>query len=67
MRKEDKELVCAGGIAGAIASRCCVGPVVLVLLGLAGVSTALSIWKVYLAFYNISINFLWNCSSPLSY
>jgi len=45
VKKEDKKLVYSGGIAGFIGSLCCLGPVVLVLLGLTGVSTALSIGK----------------------
>lgn len=57
MRKEDKKLLFAGGIAGAIASLCCIGPIVLVLLGLAGVSTALSIGKFTGLFTTLALIF----------
>lgn len=57
MRKEDKKLLFAGGFAGAIASLCCVGPVVLVLLGLVGVSTALSIGKFTWLFTTLALIF----------
>ena len=57
MKKEDKKLWYAGGIAGAIASLCCLGPVILVLLGLAGVSTALSIGKFTWLFTTLALIF----------
>ena len=57
MKKEDKKLLCAGGIGVVIASLCCVGPVVLVLFGLAGVSTALSIGKFTWLFTTLALIF----------
>lgn len=57
MKKEDKKLLYAGGIAGIIASLCCFGPVVLVLLGLTGVSTALSIGKFTWLFTTLALIF----------
>lgn len=54
MKKDDKNLLYAGAGAGILASLCCVGPVVLVLLGLTGVSTALSIGKYTWLFATIS-------------
>jgi len=57
MKKEDKKLLYIGGIGGGIASLCCVGPVVLVLLGLAGVSTALSIGKFTWLFTTLALIF----------
>jgi len=74
MKKEDKKLLYAGGIAGVIASLCCLGPVILVLFGLAGVSTVLSIGKftglfttLALIFFGVAV-FLFlkkkNCCSP---
>ncbi|MBR9680455.1 MAG: hypothetical protein GOU98_01365 [Candidatus Altiarchaeota archaeon] len=45
INKKDKEMVAVGGLAGLFASLCCLGPVVLVALGLGGVSTALTIGK----------------------
>lgn len=57
MKKEDKKLLYAGGIAGAIASLCCIGPIVLVLFGLAGVSTALSIGKFTWLFTTLALIF----------
>ena len=45
MKKDHKKLLYAGGFGGFIASLCCVGPVILVLLGLTGISTALAIGK----------------------
>ncbi len=57
MKKEDKKLLYAGGIAGAIASLCCLGPIILVLLGLAGVSTALSIGKFTWLFTTLALIF----------
>ncbi|RMF55499.1 hypothetical protein D6745_01850 [Candidatus Woesearchaeota archaeon] len=57
MKKENKKLLFAGGIAGIIASLCCLGPVILVLLGLAGVSTALSIGKFTWLFTTLALIF----------
>jgi hypothetical protein len=57
MKKEDKKLLYAGGIGGAIASLCCLGPVILVLLGLTGVSTALSIGKFTWLFTTLALIF----------
>lgn len=57
MKKDDKKLLYAGGFAGAIASLCCLGPVILVLLGLAGVSTALSIGKFTWLFTTLALVF----------
>lgn len=57
MEKEDKKLLYAGGIAGGIAALCCIGPVIIVLLGLAGVSTALAIGKFTWLFTTIALIF----------
>lgn len=57
MKKEDKKLLFAGGVAGMIASLCCIGPVVLVLFGLAGVSSALSIGKFAWLFTTLALIF----------
>jgi len=57
MKKDNKSLLWAGGVAGFIASLCCLGPVILVLLGLATVSTALSIGKFTWLFTSLAIAF----------
>lgn len=57
MKKEDKKLLYAGGIGGVIASLCCLGPVILVMFGLAGVSTALSIGKFTWLFTTLALIF----------
>ncbi|MCL5072909.1 MAG: mercuric transporter MerT family protein [Actinobacteria bacterium] len=43
MKKTDKEVTGVGIIAAVIASLCCIGPLILLALGLATASTALSI------------------------
>jgi len=55
MKKEDKTLLAAGGMAGIIASLCCLGPIVLVMFGLSGVSFALSIGKYSWFFLSLAI------------
>lgn len=55
MKKEDKKLLYAGGLAGFIGSLCCLGPVILVLFGLSGVSFALSIGKFSWLFTTIAL------------
>jgi hypothetical protein len=55
VKKEDKKLVAVAGVGGVIASLCCLGPVVLVLLGLSGVSTALAIGKFTWLFSSLAI------------
>lgn len=57
MKKEDKKLLYAGGFAGLIGSLCCLGPVILVMFGLAGVSTALSIGKFTWLFTTLALIF----------
>jgi len=57
MKKEDKKLLYAGGIGAFIASLCCLGPVIIVLLGLGSISTALSIGKYSLVFSTIAVLF----------
>ncbi|MBR9675436.1 hypothetical protein GOV05_00315 [Candidatus Woesearchaeota archaeon] len=57
MNKEDKKLLVAGGFAGAIASLCCLGPVILVLFGLGSVSTALTIGKYSWLFTTLALIF----------
>ena len=58
MKENKKKLWYAGGFAGFIASLCCLGPVILVLLGLTGVSTALSIGKFSWIFTTLALIFL---------
>ena len=55
--KDNKPLI-FGIIGGLIASLCCLGPVILVLFGLSGVSFALSIGKYTSVFLSIAIIFL---------
>ena len=55
--KDNKKLLYAGGIAGFIASLCCVGPIILVLLGVGSVSTALSLGKFTWLFTTIALLF----------
>jgi len=43
--KEEKKLLARSSLAGLFGSLCCIGPVVIVLLGLGGVSTALAVGK----------------------
>lgn len=57
MKKEDKKLLYAGGIGGVIASLCCLSPVILVMFGLAAVSTALSIGKFTWLFTTLALIF----------
>jgi len=57
MKKEDKKLVVAGGFAGVLGALCCVGPVVIVLFGLGGVSTALTIGKYTWLFTTLALLF----------
>ena len=56
--KENNKLVTLGIIGGFIASLCCVGPVLLVMFGLSGVSFALSIGKYSWFFLTLGIAFL---------
>lgn len=57
METDDKKLIAAGGFAGLLGALCCVGPVVLVLFGLAGVSTALTIGKYTWLFTTLALLF----------
>ncbi|RME52641.1 hypothetical protein D6783_04140 [Candidatus Woesearchaeota archaeon] len=57
MKKEDKNLVVAGGVAGVLGALCCVGPVVIVLLGLGSVSTALTIGRYSWLFTGLALLF----------
>jgi len=57
MKKEDKKLLYAAGAGGLIASLCCLGPVILVLLGLSSVSFALSIGKFTWLFTGLALFF----------
>ena len=50
MKVETKKFLYAGGFSGFLGSMCCLGPVILVLIGIGGVSTALSIGKYSLLF-----------------
>lgn len=45
MKREDKKLIVAGGFAGVLGALCCIGPVIIVLLGLGSISTALTIGR----------------------
>lgn len=54
---KNKEAVKIGVIGGFIASMCCLGPVILVMLGLTGVSFALSIGKYTWFFLSLGILF----------
>ena len=58
MKKEDKKLLIVGGLAGVIASLCCIGPVVIVLLGLGSVSAALSLGRFTWLFSSLAVIFL---------
>jgi len=58
MKKEDKTLYVVGGVAGLIAGLCCLGPIVLVMFGLSGVSFALSIGKYTWFFFSLATIFL---------
>jgi mercuric ion transport protein len=57
MKKSDKKLLYAGGIAGFISSLCCIGPVIIVALGLGSVSTALSFGKYSNFFLSLAVLF----------
>lgn len=57
MDSDKKRLITFGGLAGVIASLCCIGPVVLVLFGLGGISLALSIGRFSWFFTAIAIIF----------
>lgn len=57
MKKEDKKLVVAGGLAGVLGALCCIGPVVIVLFGLGSVSTALAVGKYTWLFTTIALLF----------
>ncbi len=57
MKKEDKTLLYAGGIGAFIASLCCLGPVIIVLLGLGSISTALTIGTYSWLFTSLAIIF----------
>ncbi len=65
MKKEDKKLFLAGGLGGLIGALCCVGPVIIVLLGLGSVSLALSIGKYTWLF--ISFALLFFCAAVIIY
>ena len=45
LNKDDKKPIKIGLLAGFIASLCCVGPLILIVLGIGGASTALAIGK----------------------
>jgi len=56
--KKDKKPLLFGALGGFIAGLCCVGPVLLVGLGLSGVSFALSIGKYTQLFFSLGTAFL---------
>ena len=56
--KKDNKLVTLGIIGGFIAALCCVGPILLVLFGLSGVSFALSIGRYSWFFFTLAVVFL---------
>jgi mercuric ion transport protein len=43
--KDDKKPIKVGLLAGFVASLCCVGPLILIILGIGGASTALAVGK----------------------
>lgn len=45
LNKDDKKPIKIGLLAGFIASLCCIGPLILIVLGIGGASTALAIGK----------------------
>lgn len=45
LNKDDKKPIKIGFLAGFIASLCCIGPLILIVLGIGGASTALAIGK----------------------
>ena len=57
MEKEDRKLIMAGGFAGIFGALCCVGPVVIVALGLGSLSTALIIGKYSWLFSGLAVLF----------
>ncbi len=56
-KKQDKQLLIFGVLAGGIASLCCIGPVLLVLFGLSGISFALSFGRFTWLFLSLGILF----------
>ena len=52
------DLVTLGIIGGVIAALCCMGPILLVMFGLSGVSFALSIGKYSWFFFTLAVVFL---------
>lgn len=56
--KDNKKFIGIGIVGGFIASLCCLGPVLLVMLGLTGVSFALSIGKYTWLFLSIGTLFI---------
>jgi mercuric ion transport protein len=45
LNKDDKKPIKIGLLAGFVASLCCIGPLILIILGIGGASTALAIGK----------------------
>lgn len=54
---KDKKFLLTGGFAGVLGSLCCIGPVIIVFLGLGSVSTALAIGKYTWLFTLLAVVF----------
>jgi mercuric ion transport protein len=58
LKEDDKRLIKTGLLAGFIASLCCVGPLVLIVLGIGSAGTALIVGKQSPLFFGLGLSIL---------